>query len=70
MHVQLLRPAVTAPGDGTLLAYIVDGIILNIGFWLLVTIFGIDMFGGMLDGDPAAMAAASGAMFGSTSPVS
>ena len=44
------------------LAYIVDGIILNIVFWLLVTIFGIDMFGGMLDSDPAAMAAASGAM--------
>ena len=44
------------------LAYVVDGIILNIVFWLLMTIFGVGMFGGMMSGGPAAMDAASGTL--------
>lgn len=42
------------------LAYIVDGIILNVVFWLLMAIFGVSMFEGMMAGDPAGMEAASG----------
>ena len=42
------------------LAAIVDAIILNIVFWLLMVIFGVSMFEGMMSGDPAAMEMASG----------
>lgn len=47
-----------------LLAYIVDGIILNIVFWLVMMLFGVSMMGGMLSGDPSAMDAMSGGMAG------
>jgi uncharacterized RDD family membrane protein YckC len=44
------------------LAYIVDGIILNIVFWVLALIFGVGMFDQMMMGDAAAMGEMSGAM--------
>jgi len=45
-----------------LLAYIVDGIILNIVFWILALLFGVSIMGDM--SDPAAMEGMSGAMAG------
>lgn len=44
------------------LAYIVDGIILNVVFWVLALIFGVSMFDQMMMGDAAAMEGMSGAM--------
>lgn len=44
------------------LAAIVDAIVMNIVIWLLMAVFGISLFEGMMTGDPSAMGPASGTM--------
>lgn len=47
-----------------LLAYIVDGIIVDIVIFILSAILGISLMGGMMSGDAEAMAGMSGGMVG------